>query len=205
MAFFFFILAVIVLLCNYWIIRNTRCQIYSDINSVPANDVALVLGANKNSRWGGENLFFRYRIDAAVALFKAGKIKHIIVSGDNHIKEYDEATDMCDALVKMGIPDSCITLDFAGFRTLDSMVRCLKVFGQNKVTVISQHFHNERAVFIGNYYNMEVVAFDAKDVPGQYSLKTRIREYFAKFKAVLDLYILRTGPKFQGPEEKIRI
>jgi SanA protein len=199
----FLSLVALLFICNYWIIRSTAAQLYSDTEKIPANDVALVLGANKASRWGGENLFFRYRIEAAAALYKAGKIKHIIVSGDNHIKEYDEATDMCDALVKLGIPDSCITLDFAGFRTLDSMVRCLKIFGQKKVTVISQRFHNERAVFIGNHYDMEVVAFNAKDVPGQYSMKTRIREYFAKFKAVLDLYVLHTSPKFLGKEEKI--
>jgi SanA protein len=193
------------IISNYWIVKSTAAQLYSDVESIPENDVALVLGANKTSHWGGENLFFKYRIEAAAALYKAGKIKHIIVSGDNHIKEYDEATDMCDALVKLGIPDSCITLDFAGFRTLDSMVRCLKIFGQKKVTVISQRFHNERAVFIGKHYDMEVVAFNAKDVPGQYSMKTRIREYFAKLKAVLDLYILHTSPKFLGPEEKITI
>lgn len=113
-------------------------------------------------------------------------------------KEYDEATDMREALVAQGVPDSCITQDYAGFRTLDSMVRCLKVFGQNKITVISQQFHNQRAVFIGNYYDMEVVAFNAKDVPDAFSLKVRIREYFAKFKAVLDLYVLHKQPKFLG-------
>src|SRR4051812_27967104 len=83
-----------ILLCNYWIIRSTSDQLYSEVENIPANDVGLVLGANKTSRWGGENLFFKYRIEAAVALFKAGKIRHIIVSGDNHIREYDEATDM---------------------------------------------------------------------------------------------------------------
>jgi SanA protein len=85
------------------------------------------------------------------------------------------------------------------------MVRCLKIFGQKKVTVISQRFHNQRAVFIWNHYDMEAIGFNAQDVPGQYSLKTRIREYFAKFKAVLDLYILGAEPKFLGKEEKIKL
>jgi SanA protein len=202
-CFIFLLFAII--LCNYWIIRSTRQQLYSKTTDIPANDVGLLLGASKTLKSGYANLFFKYRIEAAAELFKAGKIKHIIVSGDNHKTEYDEATDMRDALIAMGVPDSCITLDYAGFRTLDSMVRCLKVFGQKNITVISQEFHNQRAVFIGNHYDMQVVAFNAKDVPNQFSLKTRLREYFAKFKAVLDLYLLHTDPKFLGEEVKITI
>ena len=190
---------------NYYIIKNTHSQIYSDVNLIPQNDVAILLGASKSLKNGNENLFFKYRIEAAAKLFKAGKIKHIIVSGDNHKKEYDEATDMRDALIAEGVPDSCITLDYAGFRTLDSMVRCLKIFGQKNATIISQEFHNQRAVFIANYYNMNVVAFNAKDVPDSFSLKVRIREYFAKFKAILDLYVLHTQPKFLGEKESIKI
>lgn len=201
----FAVLVVSIILCNYWIITSTKDQIYSDIASIPENDVAVLLGASKTLRNGSDNWFFKYRIEAAAALYKAGKIKHIIVSGDNHKKEYDEATDMCDALIALGVPDSCITQDYAGFRTLDSMVRCLKVFGQKKITVISQEFHNQRAVFIGNFYEMEVVAFNAKDVPDAFSLKTRIREHFAKFKAVLDLYLLHKQPKFLGEKVAIKI
>lgn len=201
----FIFLFFVILLCNYWVIRSTRQQLYSKTADIPANDVGLLLGASKTLKSGYANLFFKFRIEAAVELFKAGKIKHIIVSGDNHKTEYDEATDMRDALIAMGVPDSCITLDYAGFRTLDSMVRCLKVFGQKNVTVISQEFHNQRAIFIGNHYDMKVLAFNAKDVPNQFSLKTRLREYFAKFKAVLDLYLLHTDPKFLGEEVKINL
>lgn len=206
----FFIISFLLLLIslistNYWVVNSTQAQLYSDVGSTPQNDIGLLLGANKKSSKGGDNLYFKNRIKAASDLFKAGKIKHIIVSGDNHIKEYDEATDMCDALIWEGIPDSCITLDYAGFRTFDSMVRCLKVFKQKNVTVISQEFHNQRAVFIGNYYEMNVIGFNAKDVPAKYSIKTAIREYFAKLKAVLDLYVLHTEPKFLGEEVKIKI
>lgn len=189
---------------NYWVSSSTSEKIYADLESVPANDVGLVLGANKRS-WGGINLYFANRIEAAVSLFKAGKIKHIIVSGDNHRKGYDEPTDMRDALIERGIPDSCITLDYAGFRTLDSMVRCKEVFGQEKVTVISQKFHNERAVFIAERYDIDAIAFNAKDVPSRYSLKTMVREYFARLKAVLDLYVLGTDPKFLGEKVEIKI
>ncbi len=201
----FLLLLISIISTNYWVINSTRSQLYSDVASTPQNDIGLLLGANKKSSRGGDNLYFKNRIKAASDLFTAGKIKHIIVSGDNHIKEYDEATDMCDALIWEGIPDSCITLDYAGFRTFDSMVRCLKVFKQKNVTVISQEFHNQRAVFIGNYYEMNVIGFNAKDVPAKYSIKTAIREYFAKLKAVIDLYVLHTEPKFLGEEVKIKI
>ncbi len=205
-TFIFSILLVLtIIISNYWIIKSTKSQIYSDTTLIPKNDVAILLGASKKLRNGSENLFFKYRIEAAAQLYKSGKIKHIIVSGDNSKKEYDEATDMREALVAQGVPDSCITQDYAGFRTLDSMVRCLKVFGQNKITVISQRFHNERAIFIGNFYNMEVVAFNAKDVPDAFSLKVRIREHFAKFKAVLDLYVFHKQPKFLGEKVSIKL
>ncbi len=199
------LLGISILSSNYWIIKSTKKQLYTDVNLIPKNDVAILLGASKTLRNGHENLFFKYRIEAAAELYKAGKIKHIIVSGDNHKKEYDEATDMRDALIAKGVPDSCITLDYAGFRTLDSMVRCLKVFGRKDVTIISQEFHNQRAIFIGNFYDMNSVAFNAKDVPDSFSLKVRIREYFAKFKAVLDLYVLHKQPHFLGEEVKIKI
>lgn len=201
----FVLIGLLIVISNYWIIKDTQSQLYTDVLKIPKNNVALLLGASKKTINGYDNLYFKYRIEAAAKLYKAGKVKHFIVSGDNHKKEYDEATDMCDALIIKGIPDSCITLDYAGFRTFDSMVRCLKVFKQNNITVISQAFHNQRAAFIGNYYNMNVIAFNAKDVPSQYSFKTKIREYFAKFKAVLDLYVLHKEPKFLGEEVKIKI
>jgi SanA protein len=189
-------------LCNWWVISSTKTQLYSSIESVPYRKVGIVLGTNKE--WHkGENPFFKYRIEAASTLFKSGKIKHIIVSGDNHLSYYDEPKDMKDALVKLGVPDSCITLDYAGFRTFDSIIRCKEVFGQDSITIISQEFHNQRALFIANYYKMSAVAFDAEDVSKAFSIQTSVREYFAKCKAVLDLYVLHTSPHFLG--EKIKV
>ena len=202
---FVVLLGIIIIICNFWVIKSTRAQIFDDVTKIEPRTVGLVLGTNKKNRYGKPNMFFNYRIDAAVALYKAGKIKHIIVSGDNSKTEYDESTDMHDALVEAGVPDSCITLDFAGFRTLDSVVRCLKVFGQKEVIIISQDFHNQRALFIANYYKMNALAFSTKDVPTRYSIKTTVREYFAKCKAVLDLYVLHKEPHFLGEEIKIKI
>lgn len=191
-----------VVISNYWIKNSMETLCYSHVKSIPENKVGLLLGTSKTSR-GGVNLFFKYRIEAAASLFKEGKIKHIIVSGDNHIANYNEPEEMKSELMKLGVPDSCITLDYAGFRTLDSVVRCEKVFGQTEFTIISQQFHNERALFIANKSGLNCVAFNAKDVPNKYSVKTSIREYFARAKCVLDIYLLHTQPKFLG--EKITI
>jgi SanA protein len=181
---------------NQWIIRSTRGQLYSDVSKIPFRSVALVLGTSKESRNGYENAFFKYRLQAAADLFKAGKVKHLILSGDNHVAGYDEPTEMRDELLKMGIPDSCMTLDYAGFRTFDSVIRCKKVFGQESVTIVSQEFHNQRAVFIANKNGMDVVAFNARDI-SRHPVNS-LREYFAKFAAVLDIYVLHTQPKFLG-------
>jgi SanA protein len=189
-------------LCNYWVISSTKEQLYGDIQTVPFRKVGIVLGTNKNWR-GEENPFFKYRIAAAAALFKAGKIKHIIVSGDNHLSYYDEPKDMKDELVKLGIPDTCITLDYAGFRTFDSVIRCKEVFGQDSITIVSQEFHNERALFIANYYKMSAIGFNAQDVSKTFAIETALREFFAKCKAVLDLYIFHTEPHFLGDKVKI--
>lgn len=199
------LIAVFILICNIWVVRSTKAQIFDDVSKIEARNVGLLLGTNKINRYGKPNLFFRYRIEAAVALFRAGKIKHIIVSGDNSTKLYDESTDMHDALVDAGVPDSCITLDFAGFRTLDSVLRCYKIFGQKDIIIISQEFHDQRALFLANYYKMNALAFATKDVPAAYSLRTTVREYFAKCKAVLDLYVLHKEPHFLGEKIDIKI
>jgi SanA protein len=193
-----------VLWTNVWVAQITSKHLYEKIEDVPDNNVALLLGTSKYSRSGNTNLFFKYRIEAVTALFFTGKIKHIIVSGDNKELSYNEPRDMRKALIQNGIPDSCITLDFAGFRTLDSVVRCKKVFGQNKITIVSQRFHLERALFIARKYDMDAIGFIAEDAPQQYGIYTYLREYFAKFLAVLDLYIFNVSPKFLGDPIEIK-
>ncbi len=183
---------------NKWIIRNTTAQIYSEVEKIPQNKVGLLLGARPG------NLYYVNRIKAAVLLYKTGKIKHIVVSGDNHTKDYDEGTAMCNDLKAAGIPDSCISIDYAGFRTLDSVVRCDKIFGQQQFTIISQQFHNERALFIANKKGYTCVSFNAEDVPAKFSTATTIREYFARAKCILDIYVFKTQPKFLGEPVIIR-
>jgi len=185
-------------LSHRWVQGAARGLLYTDTENIPARRVGLVLGAGKTTAGGRENLYFTYRMQAAAGLFHAGKVKRLIVSGDNHAAGYDEANDMREALQKSGVPDSCITLDYAGFRTLDSMLRCKLIFGQSEVIVISQRFHNERALFIARYHDIDALGFCAQDVPGNYGWVTNLREYAARAAAVMDLYLLRTKPKFLG-------
>ncbi|MCL8009169.1 vancomycin high temperature exclusion protein [Gelidibacter japonicus] len=187
---------------NYWVIYKAKEDVYSKINDLPKNKVGLLLGTSKYMAKGGINLYYAYRIDAAVALFKAGKIDYILVSGDNGSEYYDEPTTFKDDLIKRGIPEDRIVLDFAGFRTLDSVVRAKEVFGQDAFTIISQKFHNERAIYLAKNFKIDAIAFNAKDVGNLYGLRTRGREYLARVKASIDV-LFNVQPKFLG--EKIQI
>ena len=173
------------------------------MQKVPTNKVGLVLGTSKWLKDGRPNLYFKYRIQAAYDLYKAGKIKYILVSGDNSFKNYNEPREMHNALVDLGVPSEAIVLDFAGFRTLDSVVRCKKVFGQQNVTIISQPFHNKRALYIASNYGMQAIGYNAKDVNLYSGLKTQLREKLARVKVFIDLYIINKQPKFLG--DKIEI
>lgn len=195
----------VILGCNQWVKQVAKKQLYANIQEVPKHDVALVLGTVARLSNGNRNLFFEYRMNAAAELYKKGKVKHFILSGDNHRKGYDEPSDMKSALIKRGIPARAITLDYAGFRTLDSIVRAKEVFGQDKLTIISQPFHNERALFIAHAKGIEAHAYNAKTVSRKYGLKIYVREYFARVKAVLDVYILGTKPRFLGKKEPIKV
>jgi len=191
--------------CNLWVIESTHELVYTSADKVPANAVALVLGTSKYSRKGSENLFFKYRIEAAIKLYRAGKVKHFILSGDNSLSYYNEPQDMKKALLAQGIPETAITLDYAGFRTFDSVVRSKKVFQQDSLTIITQGFHSYRALFISNFYGMKAIAFATEPVPTASSLLTLSREYLARCAAVIDLYVLRKEPKFLGEEINIHI
>ena len=194
--------ATVVLICNWWVVSSTRNQIYFSVSKLPSNDVGLVLGTSKFVRTGKENLFFRYRMEATARLWKEGKVKYLILSGNNDSEYYNEPVDMQRALVKLGVPASVMTLDYAGYRTFDSVVRCKDVFNQEKITIISQNFHDARALYIGNHEGMEAIAFAAQDVPVGYSLRTLIREYLARPYALLDVYIVRPQPEKGNSERR---
>jgi SanA protein len=192
------VLAAAVVAGNVWVVETTKNRVFDHIGEVPEREVGLLLGTGKTTRSGNPNPHFVHRVQAAAELYHAGKIKHLLVSGDNHVAGYDEPTDMKDALVAAGVPASAVTLDYAGFRTLDSVVRAREVFGVKRLTVISERFHNYRALFIAQRCGMDAVAFCAEEVGLRYSVKVTLREYLARLKAVADLYVLRTRPRFLG-------
>ncbi|MEM6766332.1 MAG: ElyC/SanA/YdcF family protein [Bacteroidota bacterium] len=196
---------VVIGFCHQWVVSTSNSSIYETIDDLPVNEVAIVLGTSKYVKSGRENLFFTYRMDAAANLYTSGKVKHIIISGDNRVKYYNETRDMKKALLERGVPEQVITMDFAGFRTLDSIIRAREVFGQDKLTVISQKFHNQRAIFIAKANGIEAVGFNAQTVSSMYAPKTYLREYLARVKAILDVYILHTQPHFLGDPIKIEI
>lgn len=199
----FIIPIILVFAANYSIEKNAENKTYSNSSEIQKNKVGLVLGTSKTLKDGRINLYFKYRIKATVELYKKEKIDFVLVSGDNGNENYDEPTDFKNELIRKGIPADKIFLDYAGFRTLDSVVRAKKVFGQVSITVISQKFHNERAIYLAEKNGISAIGFNAKDVSGKYGLKTRIREYFARTKAYLDI-VLGVKPKFLGKEIEIK-
>jgi SanA protein len=194
---------ILLLASNLWVVWSTRSKVFSDVDSLPVNNVAVVLGTSNKLINGSPNPFFHNRIKMAVTLYETGKVRHLIVSGDNRSRYYNEPLEMKKALVESGVPDSVITLDYAGLRTLDSIVRCKEIFGQDTITIVTQPFHCYRALFISSYYDMNAVAVMAQEP----ILESNVyfREYFARAKAILDLYVLKTAPRFLGERETLNL
>jgi len=195
-------LLLLLLLLNYKVKHDVKESMYDNITETPSKKVGLLLGTAKYVKGGWINLYYTHRITAAVELYKAGKIEYILISGDNGHESYDEPTLMKEDLMAAGIPESAIYLDYAGFRTLDSVVRCKRIFGELDILVISQQFHNERAVYIARARGIQAVGYNAQDVNAKYGFKTRIREYLARTKMFLDLWFGKE-PKFLGEEIQI--
>ena len=197
--------SILVLAGNIWVIKSTEDKVFSDYRQLPDNEVGLVLGTSNKLTNGSPNPFFENRIKTAAALYHEKKVSHFILSGDNRTRYYNEPMEMKKALVKLGVPASAITLDYAGLRTLDSVVRSKEIFGQNRITIITQPFHCYRAIFISNYYDIDAVAVVASEPAQEEAFKVYFREYLARTKAILDLYILKTAPRHLGDKESLHI
>jgi SanA protein len=178
----FFSLAVYI---NQTVEDTTHDRTFNDPDVIPKNKVGLLLGTSKYKDKGKKilNDYYTNRIKAAAALYMAGKVDYIIVSGDNS-PFYNETIYMREDLVALGVPLSKIYLDNAGFRTLDSILRCRDIFGQSQFTIISQAFHNERAIYIADHKGIKAVAFNAEDGSDRWFVKTR--EFFARVKMMVD-------------------
>jgi len=184
-------------------VGEMRILIYSgerltgDVATLRHNEVGLVLGTAAGSRGGGRNKYFVNRINAAAAIYHAGRVDHLLLSGDNRTQSYNEPMAMRKALMAAGVDSTDITLDFAGFSTFDSVVRAKKVFGLDRFTVISQRFQNERALWIARAFGVDAIGFDAAAVTEYGSAYTWLRERGARVKMWMDLF---TGkePHFLG-------
>jgi SanA protein len=191
---------ILLLLAFYFLVSwISQGATYDKMDDLPVRYAGVVMGCVKKVG-DFNNEFFTKRVEAAADLYHAGKVRYLIVSGDNHNHGYDEPTDLKAALVAKGVPPEKIYCDYAGLRTLDSVVRAKVIFDQNDYIVISQHFQNERAVYIAKRQGMEdVVAFNAADPKAEFMAKMYLRELFARVRAVLDVEFWHTQPKFLGP------
>ena len=198
--------AAVVFGASGWIRHAAARRVFDDPARLPANDVGLVLGTSQFSGPRRDrNPHFDGRIAAAAELYRVGKVKHLLLSGDNGTRGYDEPKDMQAALLALGVPAEAMTLDDAGFRTLDSVVRARQVFGQRRLTIITDRFHTYRALFLARYQDIDAVAFPSREVALRFSMKSRVREYLADVRACLDLYVLRTRPRFLGEPIPVRV
>ena len=178
--------------CNQIVVNNARGKAFSEIDSIKYNKVGLLLGTTPQARIGRiTNYFFIYRIDAAEQLYKVGKIEKILISGDeNSLDGVNEPECMRDSLVARGVPASAIILDGKGYRTINSIVNANKVFGLKSFTIISQKFHNERAIYQAEHLGLDVEniqAYNAEMPKARRAFITSIREYFARVKMFLDI------------------
>lgn len=193
----FALLAGTILLCNFLVARHEKF-VFENPENVPATRTALVLGTAPTTRDGLTNVYFVNRIAATKRLFDSGKIERILVSGDNRSHDYNEPQAMKNELVRLGVPAEKIYCDYAGLRTLDSVVRAKEIFGQEKFVVVSQAFHCERAVFLARSRGIEAFGFVAENAlsPG-YTVRNWLRERLARVAAVADILFMRS-PKHLG-------
>lgn len=188
--------------CDRQVTLAAENKTFNDAGVTPHNHVGLLLGTGKYLKGGAINPYYAYRIEAATQLLKNKKIDYLVISGDNSRKDYNEPEMMRADLMAAGIDSAHIFLDYAGFRTFDSMIRLREIFSRDTVTIISQQFHNERALYIARREGMSAIGFNAKDVSRKAGLKTQLREKLARVKVYAD-YIFNTQPKYLGPRVNI--
>jgi len=189
----------------YWCARRDIAlaasgRLYADVAAVPPRKVGLVLGTSHWLANGGENQFFTTRMDAAAELYRAQKVRFLLVSGDNRAANYDEPAQMRSALLARGVPAQAIYCDYAGITTLDSVVRAGAVFGAGgDLTIISQGFHNQRALYFAAHRGIDAIAFNASDVHSFHATRTLARERAARLRAWWDVNVGEREARHLGP------
>ncbi len=168
------------------------------VEDVPSAPVAVVFGAGL---WQGKpSPYLAHRLDTAIDLYRAGKVRVLLVTGDNGRREYDEPDAMRAYLREHGVPDDRVVADYAGFDTWDSCTRARRVFGVRKAVLVTQDFHIRRAVALCDAAGIDVygVGVDAKRDRTWYAAGAR--EILAAGKAAVEAAV-RPGPRFLGPRE----
>ncbi|KJY66511.1 SanA [Vibrio nigripulchritudo] len=190
------------ILVDRWVSWQTQDKIYYEAESLPNHDVAMVLGTSK---YIGKKLndFYTNRISTAIQLFQDNKVTSYLLSGDNAHRSYNEPWTMKRDLLKAGVPEDAIYLDYAGFRTLDSVVRAKEIFEADDFIIITQAFHCERALYIADYHDIDAVCLAVPGPEGTSGWFVRLREVLARANALVDLYIIDKQPKFLGPKVPI--
>ena len=187
---------VTITVCQVVVLISSRGQIYSDVAKIPHREVGLLLGTSPLGRTGRPNQFFLRRIDAAAALYKAGKIDRFIISGARRSQWYDEPEAMRKALLNRGLPDNILILDGEGFHTIASIVRAKEVFSVDSLTIISQEFHNERAVFMASHNGVDAIAYNAANTSSRkWRLIMMGREFMSRVKAVFEVLYSKIHPR----------
>ena len=201
----------LMLVCNQIVVNNAKGKVFSNIDSIKSNKVGLLLGTTPQARFDRiTNYFFIYRIDAAEQLYKARKIDQILISGDeNSLDGVNEPECMRDSLVARGVPESAIILDGKGYRTICSIINANKVYGLKSFTIISQEFHNERALYQVEHLGLNIEniqAYNAKMPKSRRAYLTSIREYFARVKLFWDLLIYKESAPYANniPQDTIQ-
>ena len=189
---------------NLWIAYRAHGRVFTSTDTVPFTAVALVLGTSARGRDGGENPFFAGRMAAAAELYGAGKVRHLILSGDDRREGNDEPREMQAAVGRLGVPAEATTLDAGGFRTVDSVARAKQLFGVTRLTIVTDDFHAERAILLARHFGVDACAYTSRPVSFPRSKKTRTREIAARLAALLDLYVLRTEPNLAGRGSDLR-
>lgn len=184
--------ALLVLILSLFILDTltsylVRDRVYTEIDQLPKREYAVVLGTAKYYPSRGPNLYYKYRLEAAKQLYEHSKADYLLMSGDNKTPYYNEPKVMTNDLSRMGVSVNHILQDYAGYNTLDSVVRAHKVFGLEKFTIVSQRFHCERALFIAKIRQIDAICFAAKYPEQHY--KVRIREVFARAGMLIQLLL----------------
>lgn len=180
-------------------------DLHRQLTTLDPADVALVLGTSHFSSGGEPNAHFLGRMNAAAALYHAGRVRHLLASGANPEIYYNEPQRMLEALRERGVPAADITLDYGGRRTLDSVVRARAIFGQQEVIIVSQPYHLYRALFLARAHDLRAQGYAAPAPALRERWNTELREVFARLLAVMDVHVLGTRPQVLGEPEPIRL